>query len=68
MNNYNILNFLTYIFSGLAILLFVESLNAFLFYQSRLIFKMCEEKDLFNFFLKKQTIKKLIYDELLCWY
>lgn len=43
-----------YIFSGLAILLFVGSLNAFLLYQSCLIFKMSEEKDLFEI-LQKTT-------------
>ncbi|WP_338976053.1 APC family permease [Spiroplasma endosymbiont of Monopis laevigella] len=52
INNPNIPRVLAYIFSGLAILLFVGSLNAFLLYQSRLIFKMSEEKDLFKFFQK----------------
>ncbi len=52
INNPNIPPILAYIFSGLAILLFVDSLNAFLLYQSRLIFKMSEEKDLFKIFQK----------------
>ncbi|WP_339049357.1 APC family permease [Spiroplasma endosymbiont of Colias croceus] len=52
INNPNIPRVLAYIFSGLAILLFVGSLNAFLLYQSRLIFKMSEEKDLFKLFQK----------------
>ncbi len=56
INNPNIPSVLAYIFSGLAILLFVGSLNAFLLYQSRLIFKMSEEQDLFKVFQK--TTKK----------
>lgn len=52
MNNPNIPHALAYVFSGLAILLFVGSLNSFLLFHSRLIFKMSEEKDLFKVFQK----------------
>ncbi|WP_339034572.1 amino acid permease [Spiroplasma endosymbiont of Cantharis rufa] len=39
-------------FNVLAILLFIGSINAFLLYQTRLIYKMAEEKDLSKPFLK----------------
>ncbi|AHF57689.1 amino acid permease [Spiroplasma eriocheiris] len=56
INNPKIPNFLGYLFSGLATLIFIGSLNSFLVYHSRLIFKMSEEGDLFKFF-QKTTIK-----------
>ncbi len=57
MNNPAIPLVLNYLFSILAIFIFVGSLNSFLVYNSRLIFKMSEEKDFFAFFQKttKQT-------------
>lgn len=55
-NNPAIPSFLNYLFSILAIFIFVGSLNSFLVYYSRLIFKISEEKDFFTFFQK--TIKR----------
>ncbi|WP_338963881.1 MULTISPECIES: amino acid permease [unclassified Spiroplasma] len=51
-NNPAIPSFLNYLFSILAIFIFVGSLNSFLVYHSRLIFKMSEENDFFAFFQK----------------
>ncbi|WP_425379642.1 APC family permease [Spiroplasma endosymbiont of Stenodema calcarata] len=51
-NNPTIPPVLNYLFSILAIFIFVGSLNSFLVYHSRLIFKMSEEKDFFVFFQK----------------
>ncbi|APE75339.1 APC family permease [Spiroplasma citri] len=52
MNNPAVPPGLNYLFSILAIFIFVGSLNSFLVYHSRLIFKMSEEKDFFAFFQK----------------
>ncbi|WP_426548742.1 APC family permease [Spiroplasma endosymbiont of Glossina fuscipes fuscipes] len=52
ITNRTIPSFLKYVFSVLAIFIFVGSLNSFLVYHSRLIFKMSEEKDFFAFFQK----------------
>ncbi|WP_339021131.1 amino acid permease [Spiroplasma endosymbiont of Atherix ibis] len=45
-------NWVKIMFNVLAILLFAGSINSFLLYQSRLVYKMAEEKDLYNVFLK----------------
>ncbi|AUB31185.1 amino acid permease [Spiroplasma floricola] len=58
-------NWVKIMFNVLAILLFAGSINSFLLYQSRLVYKMAEEKDLHNVFLKTNKFSSQPYLSML---